>query len=116
MARGNSYASRKVKKSKDSDYINTLRKEAPETLRAPKRSEFVNGTSYAKAALRYGVKGNWATEEPKPKIKPVSKPFVPTYGGKVGGKMSNGAGWGGELKAKKDPMSMLKRGMQGKSK
>ena len=22
--------------------------------------------------------------------------FVPMYGGKVGGKMSNGAGWGGE--------------------
>jgi hypothetical protein len=29
----------------------------------------------------------------KPK---TPKTFIPTYGGKVGGKMSNGAGWGGE--------------------
>lgn len=49
--------------------------------------------------------------------------FVPYYGG-YGGKMSSGAGWGGEkpvakkkkLSVKKDPMGILKRGMQGAKK
>lgn len=60
------------------------------------------------------------------------KKFVPYYGG-YGGKMSSGAGWGGEkpkkvvkiggmvlkkkkLSVKKDPMGILKRGMQGAKK
>jgi len=50
------------------------------------------------------------------KAKPaVKKPFKPYYGG-VGGKMSNGVGWGGEvpLKEKKKALNMLKKGMQGK--
>jgi len=49
--------------------------------------------------------------------------FVPYYGG-YGGKMSSGEGWGGEkpttkkkkLPIKKDPVQMLKRGMQGAKK
>lgn len=35
------------------------------------------------------------TNMSKPAPKPAAKPFVPYYGGK-GGKMSSGAGWGGE--------------------
>ncbi len=31
----------------------------------------------------------------------AAKPFVATYGGKVGGKMSDGSGWGGEKPMKK---------------
>ncbi len=36
------------------------------------------------------------------------KPFTPMYGGKMGGKMSNGAGWGGEKmkKGKKKKMKL----------
>jgi len=49
--------------------------------------------------------------------------FTPYYGG-FGGKMSSGAGWGGEapivkkkkLSIKDDPKAMLLRGMQGKKK
>lgn len=32
------------------------------------------------------------------KKKIASTKFIPTYGGKAGGKMSNGSGWGGEAK------------------
>ncbi len=46
--------------------------------------------------------------------------FIPYYGGK-GGTMNDGTGFGGEpvvkktkLSDKNSPMSMLKRGMQGK--
>lgn len=31
----------------------------------------------------------------------MAKKFIPMYGGKAGGKMSNGAGWGGETPKKK---------------
>jgi len=54
---------------------------------------------------------------------PKQKAFMPSYGGKIGGKMSNGAGWGGEpvvkkkkLTIKNTPIAMLKRGMMGKKK
>jgi len=32
---------------------------------------------------------------------PKFKKFVPTYAGKVGGQMSDGTGWGGEMPVKK---------------
>lgn len=30
----------------------------------------------------------------------MAKKFIPMYGGKAGGKMSNGVGWGGDPKKK----------------
>ena len=40
--------------------------------------------------------------------------FVPTYGGKKGGKMSNGVGWGGEKPMKK--ITPKKKSLPSKSK
>ena len=44
------------------EYIERLKTDAPETLRAPMREEFTDEAHYQKAADRFEAFGYWATE------------------------------------------------------